>query len=66
MKPDPPAWWQESYFARRAILERKLSAGGFYAISEAEDENLRFLTDNLEDASKDFGGYWPPFIIEGF
>ncbi len=66
MKPDPPSWWQESYHARRSILERKFSAGGFYAISDAEDTELFGITEELQMFADDFGGYWPPFIIEGF
>ena len=64
MKPDPPSWWQDAFWNRRTLLERKLSAGEFYAIAEGEDDDLRFLTDNLQDAAEDFGGWWPPFIIE--
>lgn len=52
------------YHRRRSVLERKLSAGEFYAIGDDEDAELQSLTEDLQSFADDFGGYWPPFIIE--
>lgn len=64
MSPDPPSWWIELYHRRRELLEKKFSKGEFYAIDQEEDDELRFLTDNLQDMVEGCGGYFPPFIIE--